>query len=67
MNHSIYSADRATHSRIVAVALSAAIIVAGLATVSRVNSNINTAETAAVIKAGKPIALTRADGVVVAQ
>jgi hypothetical protein len=60
MNHSIYSADRATHFKIVVAALSAAIVIAGASTASRVNSGIAAAETVAVIKAGKPTALTRA-------
>jgi hypothetical protein len=32
MNHSIYSADRATHFKIVVAALSAAIVIAGAST-----------------------------------
>jgi len=60
MNHSIYSADRATHSKIVVVVLLAAIVIAGMSTASRVNSSFAVAETVAVIKAGKPTALTRA-------
>ena len=67
MNHSLYSADRATHSKIVVAVLSAAIVIVGLATFTRVNSSIGAAETVAVIKAGKPTALTRADVVVVAR
>lgn len=65
MNHSLYSADRATHGRIVAAALSAAIVIAGLATASRVGSSIDAAGTVAVIKAGKPIALSNRDVVAV--
>lgn len=65
MNHSIYSADRATHSKIVVAALSAAIVIAGFATFTRLNSSIGAAEAAAIVKAGKATALTRADAVVV--
>lgn len=67
MNHSLCSADRSTHSRIIVVAMSTAIVIAALATVSRVNSRIATAETVGVIKAGKLTALTRADAVAVAR
>ncbi len=39
MNHSIHSADRATHLKIVVVALVAGIAVAGLAIFARTNSD----------------------------
>ena len=39
MNHSIYSADRATYMKILAAALVASIGVAGLGTAVRINSN----------------------------
>jgi len=55
MNHSLYSADRTTHLKIVVVALAAAIAVAGLATSSHVNSST---ETAGIIKAGNPVVMT---------
>jgi hypothetical protein len=55
MNHSFYGADRTTHLKIVVVALAAGIALAALATLSRVNSS---AESAGVIKAGKPVAIT---------
>ena len=58
MNHSMYSADRATHLKIVVVALVAAIAVAGLAISSHVNSDNPEVSTAAVVKAGKPLAVT---------
>ncbi len=58
MNHSMYSADRATHLKIVVVALVAAIAVAGLAISSHVNSDNAAVSTAAVVKAGKPLAVT---------
>jgi hypothetical protein len=38
MNHSIYSADRTTHLKIVVVALVAGIVVAGLGITARASS-----------------------------
>ena len=57
MNHSIYSADRSTHLKIVVVALVAGIVVVGLSISARTNSDDYT-QTARVIKAGKPVAIT---------
>jgi hypothetical protein len=57
MNHSIYSADRSTHLKIVVVALVAGIAVAGLSISARTGSD-DYAQTAHVIKAGKPVAVT---------
>jgi hypothetical protein len=57
MNHSIYSADRTTHLKIVVVALVAGIAVAGLGISARSNSD-DYAQTARVIKAGKPVVVT---------
>ena len=54
MNHSIYSADRSTHLKIVVVALVAGIAVAGLSISARSNSDDYT-QTARVIKAGAPV------------
>jgi hypothetical protein len=59
MNHSIHSADRATHLKIVVVALVAGIAVAGFAIFARTSSDY--AQTAHVIKAGKPVAVTSSD------
>ncbi len=56
MNHSIHSADRATHRKIVAVALVAGIAVAAFGIAAR--SNVDYTETAHVIKAGKPVLVT---------
>jgi hypothetical protein len=61
MNHSIYSADRSTHLKIVVVALVAGIAVAGLGITARATSNDGSTQTARVIKAGKPIAITSSD------
>jgi hypothetical protein len=57
MNHSIYSADRTTHLKIVVVALVAGIAVAGLGITARSSSDDYT-QTARVIKAGKPVTIT---------
>ena len=58
MNHSIYSADRSTHLKVVGVALVAGIVVAGLGISARTNSDDGFAQTARIIKAGKPVAVT---------
>jgi hypothetical protein len=59
MNHSFHSADRATHLKIVVVALIAGIAVAGFGISARTNSDYT--QTAHVIKAGKPMAVTSSD------
>ncbi|MEY9431203.1 hypothetical protein ABH975_006518 [Bradyrhizobium ottawaense] len=55
MNHSIYSADRATHLKVVVVALVAGIAVAGLGITARTGSDEGLTQTARVIKADKPV------------
>lgn len=60
MNHSIHSADRATHLKIVVVALIAAIMVAGFGIAASTSTSDYT-QTARVIKAGKPVAVTSSD------
>jgi hypothetical protein len=65
MNHSIYSADRSTHLKIVVVALVAGIVVAGLGIWARATSDDGYAQTAHVIKAGKPVAVTSSNGALV--
>jgi hypothetical protein len=60
MNHSIYSADRTTHLKIVVVALVAGIAVAGFGISARSNADDFT-QTARVIKAGKAVAVTSSD------
>jgi hypothetical protein len=57
MNHSIYSADRTTHLKVVIVALVAGIVVAGFGISAR-NSNEGYTQTARVMKAGKPVMVT---------
>jgi hypothetical protein len=61
MNHSIYSADRTTHLKIVVVALVAGIAVAGFGISARGFSDDGTTQTARVIKAGKPVVVTSSD------
>jgi hypothetical protein len=65
MNHSIYSADKSTHLKIVVVALVAGIAVAGLGISARVNANDSYTQTARVIKAGAPVAVTSSNASVV--
>ena len=57
MNHSIYSADRTTHLKIVVVALVAGIAMAGFGISARTSDDGYT-QAARVIKAGKPVAIT---------
>ena len=59
MNHSIHSADRSTHLKIVVIALVAGIAVAGFGVSARTNSDYT--QTAHVIKAGKPMTVTSSD------
>ena len=61
MNHSIYSADRTTHLKIVVVALVAGIAVAGFGISARSNSDDGYTQTAHVIKAGKAVTVTSSD------
>jgi hypothetical protein len=65
MNHSIYSADRSTHLKIVVVALVAGIAVAGFGISARTGSDDGTTQTAKVMKAGKPVAITSSGASVV--
>jgi hypothetical protein len=63
MNHSIHSADRATHLKIVVVALVAGILVAGFGISARTSSDYS--QTAHVIKAGKAVVVTSSDASIV--
>jgi hypothetical protein len=60
VNHSIYSADRSTHLKIVVVALVAGIAVAVLGISARSNSDDYT-QTARVMKAGKAVTITNSN------
>jgi hypothetical protein len=68
MNHSIYSADRATHLKIVVVALACATVVAGVAIGARLTSPTTAASMARVpggmplVKASREIAVTVRSG-----
>ena len=64
MNHSIYSADRSTHLKIVVVALVAGIVVAVFGISARSNSDDYT-QTARVMKAGKAVTITNSNTSVV--
>jgi hypothetical protein len=59
MNHSIHSADRTTHLKIVVVALVAGIAVAAFGISARSGSDFS--QTAQVMKAGKPVVVTSSD------
>ena len=64
MNHSIYSADRSTHLKIVVVALVAGIAVAAFGISARTNSD-DYSQTARVMKAGKAVTITSSNASVV--
>jgi hypothetical protein len=64
VNHSIYSADRSTHLKIVVVALVAGIVVAVFGISARSNSDDYT-QTARVMKAGKAVTITNSNTSVV--
>jgi hypothetical protein len=62
MNHSIHSADRSTHLKIVVVALVAGIAVAAFGISARTNADLTqTAQGTHVYKAGKPVVVTSSD------
>jgi hypothetical protein len=63
MNHSIHSADRATHLKIVLVALVAGVAVASLGMATR--SSVDYSQSAQIIKAGKPVTITSSDSALV--
>jgi hypothetical protein len=65
MNHSIYSADRMTHLKVVVVALVAGILVAGVGISTRATSSDDGVQTARVMKAGKPVVVTSSGASVV--
>jgi hypothetical protein len=63
MNHSLYSADRATHMKIVAVALIAGTLVAGIGIAARVDNSSLTAQKSdgPVLRAGQPTVFTSSE------
>ena len=63
MNHSIHSADRGTHLKIVVVALVAGIVVAVLGILAR--PNVDYSQTAHVFKPGKVMTVTSSDAPVI--
>ncbi|WP_024506872.1 hypothetical protein [Bradyrhizobium sp. ARR65] len=63
MNHSLHSADRATHLKIVVVALVAGLAVAALGVATR--GHVDYTQTAHVIKAGKPVVMTNSNAMMV--
>ena len=67
MNHSIYSADRMTHLKIVVVALVAGITVAGFSISAHTTSDEGLTQTAStrVMMAGKPVVVTSSGNSVV--
>ena len=60
MNHSIYTADRSTHLKVVVVALVAGIAVAGFGISARTGSDDTYAQSR-IIKAGAPVAVTNSN------
>ena len=58
MNHSIYSADRSTHLKIVVVSLVAGIVVAAVGITARAVSTDGFAQTSQVMRADQTIAVS---------
>lgn len=66
MNHSIHSADRMTHLKIVTVALVAGILVAGFGVMARLDQpDGGSTQTAHIVKAGKPVVMTSSGAVTI--
>jgi hypothetical protein len=65
MNHSIYSADRTTHLKIVIMALAIGIVGVGLGLSFRSSSYAGTTQSAGIIKAGKPVLTTSSGALVI--
>ena len=63
MNHSLHSADRATHLKIVVVALIAGIAVAGFSIMTRDGGGTGFTQSAQVMKAGKAVMVTSSDAI----
>jgi len=64
MNHSIYSIDRATHLKVVVLALLAATVVAGLSLSYHSYSKAQQAEIAVVVLAGKPVVVSSSSRII---
>jgi hypothetical protein len=65
MNWSLYTADRTTHLKIVVVGLTAALLIAVIGISARefnLGTDIMSAQTPAVIKAGGPVVFTDRNG-----
>jgi ABC-type proline/glycine betaine transport system permease subunit len=60
MNHSMYSADRRTHLKIVVIGLLCAIVVAAVGIFARVSDRVSGVDlgTAPLVKAGQPTAVS---------
>jgi hypothetical protein len=58
MNHSLYSADRGTHMKVVVTALVAGILVAGFGISAGFNTDEGMTQTARVVKADRAIVMT---------
>jgi hypothetical protein len=64
MNHTFHSVDRATHLKIVVVALAAGIAITAFGVAAR--TNVDYSQTAShVIKAGKPVVVTSSNSTMV--
>jgi hypothetical protein len=63
VNHSLHSADRATHLKIVVIALFAGVALAEFGVSAR--SHSDDTQTARVIKAAQPMRMTSSDAVIV--
>jgi hypothetical protein len=58
MNHSIYSADRRTHLKIIIIGLLCAVVVAAIGTFAHVQDLDLDLGTAQLVKAGQPTAMS---------
>ena len=65
MNHSIYSADRTTHLKIIVMALLVAIVGMSVALSSRSSTDAGATQTETVVKAGKPVLTTNSGASVI--
>ena len=63
MNHSIHSADRGTHLKIVVVALVAGIVVAAVGILAR--TNVDYSQTAHVVRPATVMTVTSSDALII--